>query len=414
MNQRIDAWLQCISCRSIYPLDYRGYACEKCGDLLDVVLDLDKVEVRSWSIFRDRSRGVWRYRELIPVDFSKRVTLREGGTPLIDCKRLNEWVGVKELYLKFEGANPTGSFKDRGMTVAVTKALELNVRGVICASTGNTAASLAAYASRAGLPCITIIPEGAALGKIFQAIAYGAILIKIKGSFDQALKIVISVVGELGLYLLNSINTWRLEGQKTLGYELAEEVDGEYLVSVPVGNCGNIAAIWKGFSELKYLGLIDEAPRMFGVQAEGASPFAKMVEECREKIEPVENPQTIASAIRIGRPVNWKKALRAVRESRGGVEVVSDGEILEAQRAIARLEGLGVEPASAASVAGVKKMVAEGRIDRGEKVVCICTGHLLKDPNPDLFKPFTILETEPDLQKIIKELTEITSIIKIQ
>ncbi|MEN2974792.1 MAG: threonine synthase [Candidatus Caldarchaeales archaeon] len=410
MKQVVDAWLQCINCRSIYPLDYRGYTCEKCGDLIDIVLDLDKVEVQSWSIFKDRSKGVWRYRELIPVDFSKRVTLREGGTPLIDCRRLSEWAGVEEIYLKFEGANPTGSFKDRGMTVAVTKAVELGAKGVICASTGNTAASLAAYAARAGLPCITLVPEGAALGKIFQAIAHGAILVKIKGSFDQALEIVMSVVGELGFYVLNSINAWRLEGQKTLGYELAEEMDGEYIVSVPVGNCGNIAAIWKGFSELKHLGLIDWSPRMFGVQAEGASPFAKMIRDDGEKLEPVENPKTIASAIRIGRPVNWKKALRAIRESGGGVEIVSDREIVEAQKAIARLEGLGVEPASAASVAGVKKLIENGTIDKDEKVVCICTGHLLKDPDPNLFKPFTILETEPDLQNIVLELKKIVSV----
>lgn len=408
MKQDDAAWLQCINCRRTYSLSYRGYVCEKCGDLLDVVLDLDRVEIRDWRVFRERPRGVWRYRELIPVDSSKKITLNEGGTPLIECKKLNRWVGFKKLYIKFEGTNPTGSFKDRGMTVAVTKALELKVTGVICASTGNTAASLAAYAARAGLPCITVIPEGAALGKVFQAIAYGAILIKIKGSFDQALRIVFSKAGELGYYVLNSVNAWRLEGQKTIGYEIAEEIGGEYNIFIPVGNCGNIAAVWKGLTELKDLGLVEHTPRMIGVQAEGASPFAKMVKEGRDNLQPVDNPQTIASAIRIGRPVNWKKALRAVKESRGEAVIVSDKEILEAQTAIARLEGLGVEPASAASIAGAKRAVEEGELDPDETVICICTGHLLKDPNPDLFKPKALIEIEPDEEKLVREIVSIT------
>lgn len=414
MKQDDKAWLQCINCHTIYPLNYSGYICVKCGDLLDVVLDLDKVEVRDWRVFNDRARGVWRYRELIPVDYSKRVTLNEGGTPLIECNRLNRWVGLKKLYIKFEGANPTGSFKDRGMTVAITKALDLNVKGVICASTGNTAASLAAYSARAGLPCITVIPEQAALGKVFQAIAHGAVIVRIRGSFDQALRFVFSKAEELGYYILNSVNAWRLEGQKTLGYEIAEEIKNEYSIFIPVGNCGNIAAVWKGLTELKNLDLIKDAPRMIGVQAEGASPFAKMVKENRESLQPIDNPETIASAIRIGRPVNWKKALRAVRESRGDAVIVSDKEILEAQTAIARLEGLGVEPASAASIAGAKKAVEEGGVDSDETVVCICTGHLLKDPNPELFKPKTLIEIEPDEEKLVKELTRIVSNRAIQ
>jgi len=414
LKQDVKAWLQCINCHTRYPLNYSGCICVKCGDLLDVVLDLDEVDLPSWRVLRDRARGVWRYRELIPVDYSKRVTLNEGGTPLIECNRLSRWAGLKKLYIKFEGANPTGSFKDRGMTVAITKALELNVKGVICASTGNTAASLAAYSARAGLPCITVIPEGAALGKVFQAIAHGAIIVKVKGSFDQALRIVFSKAEEIGYYILNSINAWRLEGQKTLGYEIAEEIkNDEYSVFIPVGNCGNIAAVWKGLTELKNLDLIRDTPRMIGVQAEGASPFAKMIKESRESLQPVDNPQTIASAIRIGRPVNWKKALRAVRGSRGDVVIVSDREILEAQTAIARLEGLGVEPASAASIAGAKKAVEEGEVDSDETVVAICTGHLLKDPNPELFKPKALIEIKPEDEKL-QELTKIISNLTIQ
>lgn len=406
LGDKPEAILRCISCGSTYPENYRGYLCGRCGDLLEVVLNPESVRVSVWQSFE--GKGVWRYRALLPVDHSRRVSLSEGGTPLIRCERLAKWVGVRELYLKFEGANPSGSFKDRGMTVAVTKALELGAHGVICASTGNTAASLSAYAARAGVKAVTAIPERAiALGKLFQAIAHGAIVVKVRGNFDAALQMVMAAADRLNLYLLNSLNAWRLEGQKTLGYELAEELGGGYVVSVPVGNCGNIAAIWKGFSELRDLGLIDEPPRMIGVQAEGASPFADLVKKGGDVLRPVEKPETIATAIRIGKPVNWKKALKAVRESEGDVETVSDQEILEAQASVARLEGLGVEPASAASVAGIRKMVEDGRLDKSERVVCVCTGHLLKDPNPQLFKPIAMIETAPRTEDFIKEVQKL-------
>ncbi len=398
--------LVCISCGAGYPGNYMGYVCERCGDLLDVVIG--DVEVDGWDRFRGREWGVWRYRELLPVDHTRKVSIREGGTPLIPCPKLAEWVGVKELYVKFEGANPTGSFKDRGMTVGVTKALEFGARGVICASTGNTAASLAAYAARAGLRCLVAVPEGAiALGKLLQAIAHGALVVKVQGNFDDALSLVMEAASRLGLYILNSLNPWRLEGQKTLAFELAEELGHDIQVAVPVGNCGNISAIWKGFKELHQLGLLDGLPRMIGIQAEGAPPFAELVKNGGDVLKPVENPETIATAIRIGRPVNWKKALRAVRESEGVVETVSDEEIMDAQKALARLEGIGVEPASAASVAGVKKLSELGEIEKDRRIVCVCTGHLLKDPNPELFHPYMEITVKPELDDLMEKLSHL-------
>ena len=397
--------LVCISCGAEYPSSFRGYRCARCGDLLEV--RLGAVEVEGWETFKGREWGVWRYRELLPVDASMRVSLREGGTPLIRCERLARWVGIRKLYVKFEGANPTGSFKDRGMTAAVTKALELEVRGVICASTGNTAASLAAYAARAGLGSVVAIPEGAvALGKLFQAIAHGALVVKVRGNFDDALRLVTEASERLNLYLLNSVNPWRLEGQKTLAFEVAEELGHDLNVAVPVGNCGNIAAIWKGFKELFESGLLPGLPTMIGVQAEGAAPFASLVRSGGSELKPVDEPKTVATAIRIGNPVNWKKALKAIRESKGMVETVSDQEILEAQHALARLEGIGVEPASAAALAGVRKLAEAGRIEGDRPLVCVCTGHLLKDPSPELFKPVYEAEVEPDLQQFLAKVSE--------
>lgn len=408
MEAETSSRLVCISCGAEYPLDYRGYRCARCGDLLDVIPEIP--EISGWEMFKEREWGVWRYREFLPLDYSRRVSLREGGTPLIRCRNLSRWTGVRELYVKFEGANPTGSFKDRGMTVAVTKAVKLGAHGVICASTGNTAASLAAYAARAGLRSIVAIPEGAiAMGKLFQAIAHGATIVKVRGNFDNALKLVFEAAERLNLYLLNSVNPWRLEGQKTLAFEVAEELGHDLNIAVPVGNCGNIAAIWKGFKELRESRLTEGLPKMIGVQAEGASPFARLVREGRKNLEPVDKPQTIATAIRIGRPVNWKKALRAVKESNGLVETVLDKEILDAQHALARLEGIGVEPASAAALAGVKKLAENGEIDVDRPVVCVCTGHLLKDPSPALFKPVHEIEVKPEIEELLEKMKKITS-----
>ncbi len=326
---------------------------------------------------------LWRYRVLIPVPRDAEIiSLNEGDTPLIRLKRIEKLVGVKSIYAKFEGANPTGSFKDRGMTVAVTMAKYLGFRNVICASTGNTASSMAAYAARGGLHAIIVLPEGkVARGKIAQSILHGATIIYVKGGFDSALKTVLAAY-EVGLaYPLNSINPWRIEGQKTVAYEIVDEIGELDWIIVPVGNAGNITAIWKGLKELRKFDLIDRLPRLAGVQASGASPLVEAFRENREELKPVEKPETIASAIRIGNPVNWRRALRAVGESNGVLLSVSDEEILAAQRKLARFEGIGVEPASAVTLAGFLKLVEEKIIERDDKVVFILTGHALKDPD---------------------------------
>jgi threonine synthase len=341
--------------------------CPSCKGLLEP--KLSDVEA-SWEDFRSRKFGVWRYRELLPrIRFP--VTMGEGGTPLIELK--------SNLFVKFEGANPTGSFKDRGMSVAISVAKEIGVKSVICASTGNTAASMSAYAARAGLKSFIVLPKGkVAKGKLAQASLHGATVVEISGSFDEALEAVIEASGkELGLYPMNSLNPWRLEGQKTLAYEISDELGVPDWVILPVGNAGNISALWKGFKELKSLGLIDRLPRLVGVQARGASPIVRAFREGR--MEFFERPETIATAIRIGKPVNWPKALLALEESNGIAIDVSDQEILEAQRMLGGM-GIGVEPASAAPYAAYLNLVGR-EIGEDEGVVLIATGHALKDPD---------------------------------
>jgi threonine synthase len=336
-------------------------------------------------LWKNRSLSVWKYRELLPIDNDRFITtLAEGGTGLHHCQRLGREIGLNRLYVKNEGENPTGSFKDRGMTVALSKARELRKKRVVCASTGNTAASLAAYSARAGLRCIVIVPEGkVAAGKMLQVMIHGATIFKISGDFDQAMAAVVELTERRkGLYLMNSLNPFRLEGQKTLAFEVCDQLKGEApdTVVLPVGNGGNISAIWKGFGEFERLGFTKTRPRMIGVQAEGAAPIASAVKRKQDTIKPVTNPRTIASAIRIGSPVNWSKVLRAIDESHGTAETVSDKEILRAQRDLASKEGIFVEPASAASIAGLRKSREKGTIDPSDVVVCVTTGHGLKDP----------------------------------
>jgi len=380
-------YLECIACGEKYGEDEIIYSCRRCGDLLEVKYDYEVLKERlKESDWRSLPISVWRYKPLMPVrETSKIVSLNEGGTGLHQCKRLAKLLGVKRLYVKNEGENPTGSFKDRGMTVGVTKALELEMKMVICASTGNTSASLAAYAAKAGLECIVLIPSGKiAYGKLTQAIIHGAKVVQIKGNFDQALKIVLELSERhRKVYLLNSVNPFRIEGQKSLAYEICDQLEGEPpdKVIVPVGNAGNITAIWKGFSEFYKLNLISKLPQMIGIQAEGAAPIARAVKEGSNIIVPVDHPETVASAIRIGAPLSWKKAIRAIRESKGTAETVTDQEILEAQRMLARHEGLFAEPASASSIAGLKKLLGLKRIDKNETIVCVVTGHGLKDPD---------------------------------
>jgi len=372
--------------------------CPRCGELLDTLVDTGKAYIR-WGELR--GRGVWRYRDLLP-GLNHAVTMGEGSTPLI---RLREYPNA---YVKFEGANPTGSFKDRGMTVGTSLAVSLDVKGVVVASTGNTAASAAAYSARAGLECVVVLPKGnVARGKLAQSILHGARIVEVPGTFDNALEYVLDTVlndgtvNDINYYPLNSINPWRLEGQKTIAFEIVEEVGVPDFVFVPVGNGGNIYAIWKGFRELLELGIIDRVPRMIGVQAEGAAPMVRYWRGLGEAR--IDNPRTVASAIRIGKPVNWFRAYRAVKYSNGLFLEVSDEEIIRAQRMLGR-EGVGVEPASAASLAGYLRALREGIVDVNDRVVLIATGHALKDPDiliRDNVQSITISSLE-ELRRLLK------------
>lgn len=314
------------------------------------------------------------YKEFLPVNQeTPTLTLNEGNTPLIKLDRLSKEWGV-ELYVKIEGANPTGSFKDRGMVMAVAKAVEEGSKTIICASTGNTSASAAAYAARAGLRCIIVIPEGKiAMGKLAQAMMYGAEIISIKGNFDQALKIVRTISEQEPIALVNSVNPFRIEGQKTAAFEVCDQLGfAPDILAIPVGNAGNISAYWKGFKEYASK-KGTELPRMFGFEAAGAAALV------HNRV--FENPETIATAIRIGNPASWNLAVNAVAESNGRFDEVSDEEILFSYRKIAATEGVFAEPASCASIAGVYKNIQNGKIKNGTKIVAVLTGNGLKDPD---------------------------------
>jgi len=375
----------CINCGRSYPSSEVVYTCKHCGGLLDVVYDFREMDAEEFlNSLTERHLSIWRYFELLPIENpSHIVSLSEGYTPLYRSVRIARDLGMRQLNFKYEGANPTGSFKDRGMSVGVSKALSLGSRACVCASTGNTSASMAAYATRAGLLPLVILPKRkVAIGKVAQAIAYGAKVIYIDGSFDDALLAVKEATEKLPVYLLNSINPLRLEGQKTLAFELFEQLLHSVpdVVVVPVGNAGNISAIWKGFVTLKKLGISEKLPRMVGVQAEGASPIVSALMN-DNGFRPVESPNTVATAIRIGNPVNWPKAVAAIRDSGGCAVSVKDDEIIRAQKDLARGEGLFVEPASAASLAGLRKCLEEGLIDNDESSVLVLTGSGLKDPD---------------------------------
>ncbi|MFI9031858.1 threonine synthase [Staphylococcus pasteuri] len=324
------------------------------------------------------------------------LTLNEGNTPLIYCENMSEMLGI-ELYVKYEGANPTGSFKDRGMVMAVTKAKEQGKKIVICASTGNTSASAAAYAARAGLKAIVVIPEGKiALGKLSQAVMYGAEIVSIECNFDEALEIVKEIAKNGDIELVNSVNPFRIEGQKTGAFELVEQLDGQApdILAIPVGNAGNITAYWKGFKEY-HDKKGSQLPQLFGFQAEGASPIVQ------NKV--IKNPETVATAIRIGNPASWDKATNALQESQGLIDSVTDEEILEAYQMMTSKEGVFSEPASNASIAGLIKLHRAGRLPKGKKVVAVLTGNGLKDPDTAISLLDNPIQTLPnDKESIIK------------
>lgn len=316
------------------------------------------------------------YREYLPItDKTPLITLHEGNTPLIKAEKIGKELGGIELYFKYDGLNPTGSFKDRGMVMAVAKALEDGSKAIMCASTGNTSASAAAYAARSGIQCIVVIPDGnIALGKLAQALMYGAKVIAIKGNFDEALKAVVDITNKYPITLVNSINPFRLQGQKTSAFEICDTLGKapDYL-AIPVGNAGNISAYWMGFKEYKENGKVSNLPKMIGFEAEGSAAIVQN--------RVIENPQTLATAIKIGNPASWKLAVNAANESNGFIDSVTDDEILEAYKMLTREEGIFAEPASAASLAGVIKTYKTGKLKKGDVVVSVLTGNGLKDPD---------------------------------
>ncbi|WP_343221365.1 threonine synthase [Persephonella sp.] len=342
------------------------------------------------------------YREFLPVTPNTPVvTLCEGNTPLIHAPNLSKRIAPDKdlkIYLKYEGLNPTGSFKDRGMTLAISKAKESGKTAVICASTGNTSASAAAYAARAGMDAYVILPKGAvALGKLSQAMVYGAKIIALMGNFDDALSIVREIGEKYPVEVVNSVNPYRIEGQKTAAFEIIDALgDAPDFHFIPVGNAGNITAYWKGYKEYHKAGKSTKLPRMIGWQAEGAAPIVKGF--------PIKNPQTIATAIKIGNPYSWQPALQAARESNGFIDAVSDEEILEAYRLVASSEGVFCEPASAASIAGVIKAYRRGLFKGDETIVCTLTGNGLKDPDTVIKASDKPVEMPPDLNEIAKYL----------
>ncbi|WP_254272812.1 threonine synthase [Haloarcula marina] len=376
-------WLVCIECgESFAPFDEVRYTCDHCDGLLEVRY----ADLPTFEDFEGEGSGVWRYHAALPFDVG--VTLPEGNTPLHRVPRIEEEVGVDSLRVKHEGMNPTGSFKDRGMTVGVRVAQEVGVDRLACASTGNTSAALAAYGARGGMETLVLLPAGkVAAGKIAQAALHQARILEVDGNFDQCLDRVQDLAARGEAYLLNSLNPFRLEGQKTIGLEIMEEHYADYgeypdRIVLPVGNAGNTAALYKCFRELVKTGAIteDQVPKITGAQAEGAAPMVEAIEEGLDETRRWEEVETRATAIRIGNPVNAPKALPGIRETGGTAVAVSDAEITEAQRDLAG-EGVGVEPASAASVAGLRKLRERGVVDDDESVVCLTTGHLLKDPD---------------------------------
>ena len=399
--------LRCLDCHADFATTERLYTCPQCNGLLDVVYDtaaLRSTDLKSLWDSRLGSRnaadqsGVWRFRELLPEkDESQIVTLREGNTHVWDAPRSAAYAGIDRLVFKHLGMNPTGSFKDLGMTTGITQAKRLGAQAVACASTGNTSASMAAYAARAGMKSVVFIPSGQiSLGKLSQALDYGSEVLQVEGDFDDAMRLVRQIADETPLYLLNSVNPFRLEGQKTIALELLQQRNWSIpdRIVVPGGNLGNSSAIAKGFHELIECGVIDRMPKITIIQAAGANPLYQLWRSLEEErrgdgatrrqgekaLTPVAGASTLATAIKIGDPISWPKALRGLRWSGGTVEQVSEQEIADAKAIIGR-DGIGCEPASAVTLAGIKKLIAAGAMRADENVVLLLTGHVLKDPD---------------------------------
>jgi threonine synthase len=380
-------------CRARFPIDEMIYNCPECGGLLEVVFPEKPADTGGWrSLWRERrtsneplnQSGVWRYCEMLPFDdyHHLAVTLREGDTPLLDAPRAARYAGLDQLTFKHQGYNPTGSFKDNGMTCGVTQALRLSKKRVACVSTGNTSASMAAYASAAGLDSIVLIPHGnISYGKLAQALEYGGRTLQVEANFDQILALVRVLADRLGIYLLNSINPFRIEGQKSIIFEMLDQRDWnppDWIV-LPGGNLGNVSAFGKALRELLRLGMIPKIPRLAVIQAAGAAPFYEFLREGGD-FQRVQDPKTLATAIKIGDPVSWPKARHEIQVSNGVVEKVTEQEIADAKAIIGQC-GIGCEPASAATLAGIRKLVCAGTIRANDEVIAVLTGNVLKDPD---------------------------------
>jgi threonine synthase len=419
------AYLQCIEegCQRRQEPRREGHSCAHCGGLLEVKYEFepfDPAELRyRWHQRRlsgepiDRS-GVWRFRELIPFlePGDRVISLSEGSTPLVGTRRTGWWAGPVHLTIKHQGNNPTGSFKDLGMTACITRAASLGVQLVACASTGNTSSSMAAYASRAGMRALLFVPyKQISAAKLAQALDFGALVVEVGDTFDEAFRLLREIAPELNLYLVNSVNPFRIEGQKTIVAEMLEQRawrPPDYIV-VPGGNLGNASAIGKALRELKEMGFIEKVPHVVVVQAAGANPFYLMMACGAEELVPVEGPKTDATAIRIGHPANWKKAKRVIEWTGGFVESVTDEEIFEAKTMLAA-DGVACEPASASTVAGVRKLVRAGKIPWHADIVCVLTGNQLKDTEyimrhrSEAEETRQRLRVEPDLDALRRAL----------
>lgn len=389
------AQLACFEekCRARFPITEVLYNCPRCGGLIETVYD-SPASTSEWKrTWRERrmsnapidQSGVWRYREFLPFldDYSAVVTLREGNTPLLSGPKAAQYAGLDAITFKHQGFNPTGSFKDNGMTAGVAQARRLGMTRVACVSTGNTSASMAAYASAAGLQPVIMLPHGnISFGKLAQALEYGAKTLQIDANFDQILAILRQVADQLGIYVLNSINPFRIEGQKSIMVEMMDQRDWQTpdWVVLPGGNLGNASAFGKALREMRDLGLIDRFPRLAVVQAEGSAPFYEMVATGAPELSRVGHPETLATAIKIGDPVSWPKALNEIRATNGVVEKATEQEIADAKAVIGQC-GIGCEPASAATLAGIRKLRQSGVIRQNADVVAVLTGNVLKDPD---------------------------------
>ncbi|MEW5850898.1 MAG: threonine synthase [Myxococcota bacterium] len=414
MKPGFQEWLECIACHARYDVLEIRYRCN-CGDLLSVQRTPGWAEQLSPSLFDSRrtsrneldQSGVWRFREgVLQTEPQHVVTHPEGSTRLYQRPALSTWADVPALHFKHEGENPTGSFKDRGMTVAATQARRVGARAVACASTGNTSASLAAYAAQAGMKALVFVPAGKiSSGKMAQTLGYGAFCLQVRGDFDAAMALVQEVCQKLNVYLLNSINPFRVEGQKTIVWEMLQDLawDAPDWIALPAGNLGNTSAFGKALLEAHQGGWIKKLPRLLAVQATGANPFFLSYQDGFRSTHRV-TPETVASAIRIGNPVSHAKAVEAIQKTGGSVTQVSDEELMLAKREIDRA-GIGCEPASACSLAGVRKLRQQGVIERDARVVCVLTGNMLKDPDAtvsaaQMGTSVTAPEVEPRLSDV--------------